>query len=138
LGSLLQLRAYPDVKRSLQDLKAAGFRLAFLSNMTPVMLEAGIKNSGLENLFNEILSTDQVRTYKPDPKAYQLGLDALHLNRNQILFVPFAGWDLAGAQWFGYPTFWVNRSEVPAEELDAAPQGWGKDLTDMDRYLGIK
>jgi 2-haloacid dehalogenase len=137
LAPLLQLKAYPDAKPALQALKAAGFRLAFLSNMTPTMLQAGIKNSGLEGLFDESLSTDRIRTYKPDPKAYQLGLDALHLKLNEILFVPFAGWDLSGALWFGYPTFWINRASAPAEELDATPLGSGKNLSDLCHYLGI-
>src|SRR5215467_3540994 len=58
-------------------------------------------------------STDRLRTHKPDPKAYQFGVDALHLKRGEILFVPFASWDLSGARWFGYPTSWVNRSGAP-------------------------
>jgi 2-haloacid dehalogenase len=136
LARLLQLKAYPDVKPALQSLKAGGFRLVLLSNMTPAMLEAGIQNSDLKGLFVESLSTDRLRTYKPDPKAYQLGVDALHLKREEILFVPFASWDLSGARWFGYPTFWVNRSGAPLEELDAASQVSGKDLSDLCRYIG--
>ena len=38
-------------------------------------------------------------------------VDAFGLPREEILFVAFAGWDVAGARWFGgsaYPTFWVG------------------------------
>ena len=68
-----------------------------------------------------MISTDTVQTYKPDPHAYQLGIDAFKLQRNQIAFAAFGGWDAAGAKWFGYPTFWVNRLSLPVEELDARP-----------------
>ena len=37
----------------------------------------------------------------------------------------FAGWDVAGARWFGYPPVWVNRLELPVEELAVAPDGRG-------------
>ena len=36
-----QLKAWPDVRPTLSALKAAGLRLAFLSNMTAAMLHAG-------------------------------------------------------------------------------------------------
>ena len=37
----------------------------------------------------------------------------------------FAGWDVAGARWFGYPPVWVNRLELPVEELAVALDGRG-------------
>jgi 2-haloacid dehalogenase len=75
------------------------------------------------------------RTYKPDPRAYQLGVDAFRLGREEILFAPFAGWDAAGARAFGYPTFWVNRLGLPAEELGEVPDAMGKDLTELVRFV---
>lgn len=135
MQAYLALRAWPDVPPALQSLKAAGLRLAFLSNATPKMLEAGVKNSGLEGVFEHVLSTDSRGTYKPDPRAYQMAIDAFQLKREEIVFVAFAGWDVAGAKWFGYTTFWVNRLNLPVEELGVAPDAMGKDLTDLVRFL---
>src|SRR5512143_3595254 len=56
-----------------------------------------------------VLSTDRARTYKPDPRAYRLGIEGFGLRREEILLEAHAGWDAAGAKSFGYPTFWVNR-----------------------------
>ena len=114
MDAYLQLRCWPDVPAALDSLKSAGLRLAFLSNMTAPMLQAGIRNSRLEGLFDRVLSTDRVRVYKPDPRAYHMALDAFRLERHEILFSAFAGWDAAGARSFGYPTFWVNRLKQPA------------------------
>jgi 2-haloacid dehalogenase len=82
-----------------------------------------------------VLSTDQVATYKPDPRAYRLGPDTLRLTREEILFVAFAGWDAAGAKLFGYPTYWVNRQHLPAEEIDVRPDGSDGTLTDLVAFL---
>ena len=128
LEAYRRLTVWPDVPTALATLKNAGIRLAFLSNMTRSMLDDGIAAAGLHGLFEHVLSTDQIRTYKPDPRAYQLATDALALPREQILFAAFAGWDVAGAKWFGYPTFWVNRLDVPAEELAPAADATGRDL----------
>jgi len=135
MQAYLGLKTWPDVPSALRSLQEAGIRLAFLSNMTAKMLEAGITNAGLEGIFEHVLSTDQVRAYKPDPRAYQMAIDALKLTREDILFAAFAGWDAAGAKWFGYPTFWVNRLNLPGEELGVAPDAIGRDLTDVVSFV---
>jgi 2-haloacid dehalogenase len=136
MGVYENLRAWPDVPQALHALRKGGIRLTFLSNMTESMLEAGIRNSGLQGAFEHVLSTDRMRTFKPDPRAYRLAMDALRLEREEILFAAFAGWDAAGAKWFGYPTFWVNRLGLSGEELGAAPDAIGRNLDDLARYVG--
>jgi 2-haloacid dehalogenase len=119
------LKAWPDVRPALEKLRAADIRLGFLSNFTREMLQANIRSSGLDGLFELILSTDQVKAFKPDPRAYQLGINAFKLRREQIVFAAFAGWDAYGAKAFGYPTFWVNRQNAVVERLDASPDAAG-------------
>jgi 2-haloacid dehalogenase len=135
MNAYLALKSWPDVMPALATLKKSGLRLAILSNLTPIMLAANIKSAGLTGLFEHVLSTDQAQTYKPDPRAYQLGPDALGLKKEEILFAAFAGWDAAGAKLFGYPTFWVNRQQQPPEQLDAVPDGSGGTLADLVRFL---
>lgn len=135
MNAYLELKAWPDVVPALSALKKSGLRLAFLSNFTPQMLAVNIRNAGLSEMFEQVLSTDARKTYKPTPQAYQLGVDSLKLRREEILFVAFAGWDVAGAKLFGYPTFWVNRLKSPTERLDAAPDGVGESLTQLVQYL---
>jgi len=135
MAAYLELKAWPDAAPALRALKNAGLRLAFLSNATPGILDAGIRNSGLDNLFEHVISTHQKKTFKPAPAAYQLGVDTLRLAKEEICFVAFAGWDAAGAKWFGFPTFWVNRLGIPMEELDAQPDGTGKNLDDLMAFI---
>lgn len=135
LQTWLELTAWPDVLPALKQLHEAGIRMAFLSNLTAGMLQAVVKNSGLEGFFEDHLTTDRVGVFKPDPRAYQMGLDAFGLKKEEIAFAAFAGWDVAGAKWFGYPTFWVNRANAPAEELGIVPDGTGSGLDDLVRFV---
>jgi 2-haloacid dehalogenase len=135
MQSYLGLKAWPDVAPALAQLKAAGIRMAFLSNLTSTMLDAAVRNSGLDGFFENHLSTDKVRAFKPDPRAYQMGVDAFGLKKEEIAFAAFAGWDAAGAKWFGYPTFWVNRLNLPVEELGVAPDGIGSGLGDLVKFI---
>lgn len=135
MEAYLNLRCWPDVPAALGSLKKAGIRLAFLSNMTTSMLEAGIRNSQLDSVFDHVLSTDRVKAYKPDPRAYRMGTDALALKPEEIVFAAFAGWDAAGAKAFGYPTFWVNRQNQPAEELGVVADASGTTLHELVEFV---
>jgi 2-haloacid dehalogenase len=137
LGSYSGLRTWPDATPVLRKLRAAGIRLAFLSNFTPSMLHGSIRTSNLDGVFGHIISTDQARMYKPAPQAYQLGVSTFGLPREQILFVAFAGWDAAGAKTFGYPTFWVNRLGLPPEELGVFSDSEGITLNELLAFVRL-
>ena len=135
MQAFLEIKAWPDAAEALRHMKESGLKLAFLANATPTMLDAWVKNSGLDGLFEPHLSTDRVRAFKPDPRAYQMGVDAFALGRDEILFATFGGWDAVGAKAFGYPCFWVNRAGVPLEELGFKPDGVGSTLRDLERFV---
>ncbi|WP_264638576.1 haloacid dehalogenase type II [Bradyrhizobium elkanii] len=48
MQTYLELKAWPDAEPALRQLCDAGVRMAFLSNLTAPMLDAVIRNSGLE------------------------------------------------------------------------------------------
>jgi 2-haloacid dehalogenase len=90
----------------------------------------------LTGIFHHVISTDPIRSFKPDRRAYQLGVDVLGLGKEAILFVAFAGWDVAGSKWFGYPTYWNNRQNATREQLGVTPDGTGESLNELARFLG--
>jgi len=134
MQAFLNLKPYPDVLPALKIMKAKGLRLAFLSNMTSDMLMTNIKRSGLEAYFDYVISTDEAKTFKPNPLAYQLGIDTLGFKKEEIVFAAFASWDAIGAKWFGYPTVWVNRLNFTPEVLGENPDHTG---TELDVLLKI-
>jgi 2-haloacid dehalogenase len=132
------INIWPDVIPALQEMKKENIRVCFLSNMTARMLHRGIENADLKEYFDFVISTDERRTYKPSLTAYQMAVETLILRKEEILYVPFAGWDMAGGKWFGYPTFWLNRLNTSAEKLDAVPDGQGSNLTHLLEFFGTR
>lgn len=135
LAEFMTLNMWPDAPDSIRKLKEMNLDLVFLSNMTEAMLKNGLENAGMENEFKMILSTDLVQSYKPDPIAYQLGVEKLGLKKEEILFVAFAGWDVAGAKWYGYPTFWLNQLKSQPEVLSEPADGEGTGLSDLVEFI---
>jgi len=137
MQSYLELTLWPDVASSLKTLREMGLRLALLSNMTGRMLETGIEKNDLAGLFEHVLSTDQLHTYKPAARAYEMTVTAFGLRKEEILYVAFAGWDVAGSKWAGYPVYWVNRLNAVGEELGVQPDAIGHDLDDLVGFLRL-
>jgi 2-haloacid dehalogenase len=135
MDAYLHLDPWSDAAGALRQLRDAGVRIITIANFSPVMLRANAEHSGMTPLFDALISTDANHTYKPDPRAYRLGLDHLHLKKSEIVFAAFGGWDAAGAKSFGYPTVWVNRFDQPVEELGIVPDRISPDLSGVIDFV---
>ncbi len=131
------LSAFPENREVLQALKARGIVTGILSNGDPAMLAVAVKSAGLEGLLDHVISVDGIRKYKTDPAAYALGLQATGLPARQIAFVSCNSWDALAATWYGYQTFWVNRYQLPFEELGTPPVYTGSTLRDVLSLPGL-
>ena len=136
MDAFLQVKPWPDSVEALQSMRKAGIRLAYVSNLTLKMLNTISENADIAGYFEHMLSTDRVKAYKSDPRAYKMAEDAFGLPRKSIVFAAFGGWDAAGAKSFGLNTFWVNRAGVPMEKLGVKPDATGTTLTELAKYVG--
>ena len=125
------LSAFPENRDVLQALKAQGIVTGILSNGDPAMLAVAVKSAGLEALLDHVISVDAIRKYKTHPDAYAMGLRATGLDVSQIAFVSCNSWDALAATWYGYQTLWVNRYQLPFEELGTQPVYTGSSLRDV-------
>jgi 2-haloacid dehalogenase len=128
LDAYLTLEPWPDAVDALKKLRASGVRVITIANFSPRMLKANAEHAGIADHFDELLSTQANGTYKPDPRAYALGMEHLKLRKEEIVFCAFGGWDAYGAKRFGYTTYWVNRFHLPMEELGIEPDGTSDNL----------
>ncbi len=107
-SAFAELPARPEAVAALADLRAAGLRLGVLSNASRGMLAIGLDRTGLRSAFDDVLSVDAVRRYKPDPAVYRLAVEAVGTGPDRIGFVTANGWDAAGAGAFGLRVAWLS------------------------------
>ena len=131
----LQLGTFPEVPAMLSTLKRRGIRLAILSNGSPPMLAAVVRNSGLENVFDAVLSVEEVGVFKPHPSVYGLAAQRLNLAPERICFLSSNGWDAYSAKAFGFRVLWCNRYGQPPERIPATPDGEIRDLAALPELL---
>jgi 2-haloacid dehalogenase len=134
MDAYLSLDAFPEVADALRALRPR-YTLAILSNGSPRMLRAAVESSGLGPSLQHVLSVDPLRTYKPDPRVYDLASRTLGIPKNTVAFVSSNSFDVIGAKAFGFQVCWCNRAGAPLDELGLAPDVTVRRLDELPKAL---
>jgi 2-haloacid dehalogenase len=128
-AAYLHLTPSPEAREALASL--AGATRAIFSNGSVAMLDALVRNSGLADLLEHVISVDPARAFKPSPRAYALVEGVTGVSPRETMFVSSNGFDVVGAARFGFQVAWVRRGGGPtAAPADAGP-------TDMFKALRL-
>jgi len=131
LDLYLHLGCYADVPATLQQLRRRGMKLAILSNGTPAMLAAVVRNSSLDGVFDAVLSVEEVGVFKPHPAVYRLAPERLQLEPAAICFLSANAWDAHCAKASGLRVVWCNRFVQAAERIPETPDAEIGDLSEL-------
>jgi 2-haloacid dehalogenase len=107
MDKYLHLDLYDDAAQTLAGL--TGYRLAILSNGSTAMLDAVVRNAGLQGVLEATISIDAKRIFKPSPEAYSLVEERLGVAPMEVFFVSSNPWDAIGAKAFGFTSAWIER-----------------------------
>jgi 2-haloacid dehalogenase len=137
LSGMRRLPPHPDVRPALERLRAAGLRLAALTNSMAEVAEAQLTNAGLSDLFELRLSADAVRRLKPAPEAYQMAAARLGVPLGELRLVAAHAWDIAGALRAGCAGAFVMRPGVVRDPLVPTPDVVGADMAEVAERILI-
>ncbi|HSG07009.1 MAG TPA: haloacid dehalogenase type II [Longimicrobiales bacterium] len=125
-GSVGRWRPFPDTVASLQAL-SVHYRLAVVSNVDDDLFSGSAAQLGVD--FAEVVTAQQVRSYKPAPDHFHEVLRRLDLPRKKVLHVAQSVFhDVAPAKALGLPCVWVNRRAGRAGGGATAPARATPDL----------
>ena len=121
----------PEARHSILAAKAAGVKLAILSNELDLFYGVAFREIfPLINLFDVIVDATYTGILKPDPRAYQLCLDQLQLPASACVFVDDQKKNVDGAHALNIPTVHFDVTH-PAQSYAEALSFLGlKDMTD--------
>lgn len=135
LAQYAHLDPFPESTQVLSMVRALGLKTCVLSNGNTEMLSAALGHSQLKQYFDAVISVDEARQFKISPASYQLVLRHFPVPKDQVLFISCNAWDIMGANWFGFDTYWVNRYQLPFEEIGLPPRYVGDDLNGLLPHL---
>ncbi len=135
LEQITLLPPHPDVRDALQSLRAAGTRIAALTNSTEKAATKQLQTAGIDENFEKILSVDAVKRYKPAREAYEYAARELGVGTGDILLVAAHAWDVAGAMAAGCQAAFVQRPGKSLNPLGKKPDLVVTDLRDLEQKL---
>jgi 2-haloacid dehalogenase len=133
----LTLAPFPDAVETVRRLGARGMKMAILSQGSPAMLGPVVEAAGLTQMFDAVLSIEEVGVFKPHPSTYQLAVDRLDVTAGEIAFLSSNGWDAYAAAAFGMRAIWCNRYQQPRERLPGCPECEIRSLAELPALLEL-
>jgi 2-haloacid dehalogenase len=133
VAEIEKLNPFPDVVAALERLRAAGYKLAILSNGDPDMLRAAAPRIGFA--FDRVISVAEAGHFKPHWKTYAKAEELLGLDRSSILFVANHAFDCIGAKAYGMRTAFIDRRKRPFGETPHQPDLIVADFADLAAAL---
>ena len=119
VAEIEKLRPFPDVVAALEKLRAAGYKLAIVSNGDRDMLEAARPHIGFR--FDHVISVQEAGYFKPHWKTYAKAQEILGEDRSSILFVASHAFDCIGAKSYGMRSALIDRRKRPFGETPHQP-----------------
>ena len=111
LQGLGELGPYPDAAAAFDRVRAAGVRIATLTNGAEDHTRRLLARAKLEDAVELVIAVDEVRAYKPHAAPYHHAAARLGLPVDRITLVAAHGWDVVGARAAGARAVWVDRLE---------------------------
>jgi 2-haloacid dehalogenase len=103
------LPAFDEVPSVLATLQQAGMELYAFSNGTVVGVNGLLEQAGIRGHFIDIISVDEIGSYKPDPSVYEHCLQRIGAQAGSCWLVSSNPFDILGADNVGMLTAWVQR-----------------------------
>lgn len=104
------LPPFPDALEALPELKNAGFSLFAFSNGKPEDVASLLETSGISSYFEDVISTDEIKSFKPNPAVYAHFLRRTGATGEQAWLISGNPFDVIGAVSAGMRAAWVRRS----------------------------
>jgi 2-haloacid dehalogenase len=128
VAGMASLPAHPDVAPALDRLRRAGLRMAALSNGSTDTVAAQLDAAGLAAFFEQAISVDQVRRFKPAPEVYLTAALRLDVEVDRVMMVASHDWDVLGAQSIGMSGAFLARPGARWGPVDRSPDLTAPDL----------
>jgi len=107
---------FPEVRESLEDVRARGWKLAILSNTDRDFIDASMARIGVP--FELAIVASEVGSYKPAFAHWHEFAKRVHADKHVHVAASLFH-DVAPARELGLPTIWINRlGEEPEPQPD--------------------
>ena len=132
LALLGELDLHPDVLPGLQKMRDAGYLLVPHTQLSNSILKKAVLS---RFNFDRYFTGETFGVYKPMRSLYLKAIDAMGLERSEILYVTTNQFDVFASKGMGFRTGWVNRWNEQLEPYGDTPDWQAKDFVELAKVL---
>ncbi len=130
------LPPHPEVPAALTKLRPTSMTIVALTNSTAEVAEDQLRNAGIRELFEGVMSADSVRALKPAPAPYRSVAEVYGVPLGEVRLVAAHSWDVSGALAAGARAAFVARPGMVLSPLGPQPDIVGDDVAAVtDRII---
>lgn len=111
LETYRELPPFDDVADSLAELKCSDFKIYAFSNGARATVDRLLRAAGIRESFLDIVSVEEVGSFKPDPRVYAHFLSRAGAEGSHAWLISGNSFDVLGAMAVGMRGVWVRRTE---------------------------
>ncbi|ACF13535.1 haloacid dehalogenase, type II [Chloroherpeton thalassium ATCC 35110] len=131
-----QLPAFPEAKQGLTTLDAIGARMFAFSNGLTEDVSQLLAGAGILGYFQDVISVDEIRTYKPNPAVYCHFLRRTKSRNTETWLISSNPFDVIGAISAGLLSVWVKRSpDITFDPWEIQPTLVVENLTQLEETI---
>ena len=117
MGQYAKLPAFAEVPAELQKLANGDMKLVAFSNGRADDVREILSYAGIGDFFADIISVDEISTFKPAPAVYRHLLKRTKTTAEKCYLISSNAFDICGARAIGMRALWLRRS--PQAKFDA-------------------
>ena len=128
------LKAYPNVHNTLEELTKKGIKLAIVSDAPSREAWMRIYALGIHDVFDVVVTFDDSKERKPSPAPFKLALGKLNMSKDDVLMV--GDWperDVVGAKNMGIRTIFAKYGD----HFGVKESGANWDIEDISDIISI-
>jgi HAD superfamily hydrolase (TIGR01509 family) len=126
------LEPLPGLLDFLESVKGRGARTGLVTNAPRENVAAVLLALGLEDFFDAVVASEEVRAAKPDPDPYRTALEKLGADPDETLAFEDSVSGIHSAVGAGIPTVGIASTQEPERLWEAGAFVTAKDFTDPD------
>lgn len=137
MATYAKLPAFPEVAEALARFARAGVSCVAFSNGTRDAVDGLLGQAGLREHFDDIISVDEIKRFKPDPAVYAHLRDRTESEAQDTWLISSNPFDVIGARHAGLHAAWIRRSaEAPFDAWGGEPDITVTDLLALSDHVG--
>jgi len=124
--------SYPDVRRTVQELRQEGYRVGVISDADAEDLTLQLRSAGILDSFDTVTTSSEAMSYKPNPKIFEIAIAKMNCKPAEACLIGDSQeMDVVGANNIGLNSILVTHGKAEVDKSLPQPTHIVKEVSEV-------